>query len=354
MTIVSRYIFKHIATMVGLVLLILASMEIFIRFFNELGDIGGGNYTAFRAFVYVLFHMPSQVYMFIPIASLIGGLMGLGLMATHRELVVLRASGQSVMQIMVMVLKATLILVIVVSFVGEVLAPKASHFAENLKAQSLSGGQATRTSEGIWLRDNDNFIHIGHALPGGRLENISRYMFNAKHQLVLSSYAKYAQYKEGRWDMFDVKEYILSEDSVQTRTYDVRDWGLSVMPSLISVTSVDPSEMSLVTLYHYIQEQEENRSQAGRYELSFWQRIYQPLATLVMMMLAIPFVFGPLRSATMGFRLLIGVACGFGFYLLNQFFGPISLVYQFPTAIMALLPTLLFGLIATLMLKRVK
>jgi len=80
-----------------------------------------------------------------------------------------------------------------------------------------------------------------------------------------------------------------------------------------------------------------------RIEFDFWQRLFQPLATLVMICLAVPFIFGPLRTGTMGLRILSGVIVGFGFYILNQFFGPFSMVYQFPPLLAAGLPTLLFA-----------
>ena len=73
-----------------------------------------------------------------------------------------------------------------------------------------------------------------------------------------------------------------------------------------------------------------------------------------MMLLAIPFIFGPLREVSMGVRMVSGVAVGFCFYLLNQFFGPISLVYQFSPILAALLPTLVFAGVGGLLMWRVR
>ncbi|MCK1890503.1 LptF/LptG family permease, partial [Legionella pneumophila] len=50
--------------------------------------------------------MPYQVYLFFPIASLLGCLVGLGVLANHSELVVMRAAGISIGQITGAVLKA--------------------------------------------------------------------------------------------------------------------------------------------------------------------------------------------------------------------------------------------------------
>jgi lipopolysaccharide export system permease protein len=71
-----------------------------------------------------------------------------------------------------------------------------------------------------------------------------------------------------------------------------------------------------------------------------------------MIILAVPFVFGPLRSVTMGLRMVIGIVLGFCFYILNQFVGPISIVYQIPPIIAAFFPTFLFALIGVFLVRR--
>jgi lipopolysaccharide export system permease protein len=76
----------------------------------------------------------------------------------------------------------------------------------------------------------------------------------------------------------------------------------------------------------------------------------QPFATLVMIFLAIPFIFGPLRSVSMGLRIMAGVIVGFGFYILNQFLGPMSQVYQIPAVVAALVPTMVFAMLGAFLL----
>ena len=71
-----------------------------------------------------------------------------------------------------------------------------------------------------------------------------------------------------------------------------------------------------------------------------------------MMMLAIPFVFGSLRSISLGSRLLMGLGVGFSFYLLNQFFVPLSTVFQLSPLFAAMLPTVLFALLGYVLMRR--
>ena len=75
---------------------------------------------------------------------------------------------------------------------------------------------------------------------------------------------------------------------------------------------------------------------------------------LVMMFLSVPVIFGSLRTVTMGARLVIAIVIGFSFYLLNQFFGPFSLLYQLPPVLAASLPSLLFASLAVYLLRQVR
>jgi lipopolysaccharide export system permease protein len=88
--------------------------------------------------------------------------------------------------------------------------------------------------------------------------------------------------------------------------------------------------------------------------LAFWQKLLAPLATVVMMVLAIPFVFGQQRSGGMGARLFMGIVLGLAFFVVSRGFGYFGLLYGIPAVIGAALPTLLFFGLALVMLRRVR
>ena len=112
--------------------------------------------------------------------------------------------------------------------------------------------------------------------------------------------------------------------------------------------------MTLLGLHTYVNYLKANGLRATNYQLSFWKRIFQPFATLVMIFLAVPFIFGPLRTVTMGMRILAGISVGFCFYILNQFFGPLSTLFQISPIIGACLPTIVFIFAGFWLLARVR
>jgi lipopolysaccharide export system permease protein len=118
----------------------------------------------------------------------------------------------------------------------------------------------------------------------------------------------------------------------------------------LGISNVQADQLSLAKLYAYIRYRQQNNLGAGMYEFAFWKRLLQPLATLVMIFLAVPFIFGPLRTVSMGLRVVTGVIVGFSFYILNQFFAPISQVYQIPAVLAAALPTVAFAILGAFLL----
>lgn len=354
MTIISRYIAKTVLSAIGLVTFVLIALEMFILFVGELDNLGQGDYTLGAAFYYILLQMPYQVYLFFPVATLLGSLIGLGTLASSSELIAIRTAGATVFQIIMAVLKAALVLIILVSIFGETVMPKWVHMSSDRKAILRSGTQALETSYGIWLRSGDNFIHINNILPGYHLKNVEQYQFDKNHQLILSRSIQYLHYENKHWVMSGVKESQLLPEQVKITQIDKGIWDVALSPGLLALTNVEPEEMNLRELYHYIQIEHKEHQAVGSYELAYWQRWFQPIVSCVMVFLAIPFIFGPLRESSMGSRILSGTMLGFGFHMLNKFFGSASLVYQFSPIIGAAAPTLVFTAIAFFMMRRVR
>lgn len=354
MKIMSRYIAKTVLSAIGLVTLVLVGLEAFILFVAELDNLGQGNYTLSSAFFFVFLQMPYQVYLFFPVATLLGSLIGLGTLASSSELIAIRTAGATVFQIVMAVLRAAIIVIAIVSIFGETLMPQWVHMSLNRKAIQTSGNQAVQTPYGIWLRNGDNFIHINKILPGYRLEHVEQYQLNKTHQLILSRVIDMLEYEKGHWLMTGAKESQFSSKQVKTRELAQGVWDVALSPGLLALTNVEPYEMNLRELSRYIEIEKKEHQSIQRYELAYWQRWFQPIVSCVMVFLAIPFIFGPLRESSMGSRIVIGTLFGFGFHMLNKFFGSASLVYQFSPIIGAAGPAIVFSALAFFMMRRVK
>ncbi len=354
MILLDRYIAKSVLSAIALVTFMLVGLQIFILLVHELGDIGKANYGIAEALKFVLLLMPYQVYLFFPMASLMGCLIGLGIMANHRELVVMRAAGMSIWQVTLAVLKAAMLVIILVTAIGETIVPKLASIANDQKIQALSSGQALRTSTGVWLRYKNDFITVGTILPDNRLLDVFQFRFDAGYHLRLARKIERIEYFHGVWHAYGVAETRLQDDKTEALHIPEMQWDVLIQPSILRVGGSEPDEMSLVQLYQYLRAQKRSQQNTINFQLAYWQRLIQPLTTLVMMVLSIPFIFGPLRSSTMGSKLMVGAAVGFGFHMLNHFFGPVCEVLQWPPVVAGLGPTAIFAVLGLYLMRKAR
>lgn len=343
--IINRYIAKHIVLATLFVILVVAGLSFFITLLGELKEIGIGDYGFKEALLYVVMRLPYTVYQFFPMLVLVGGMIGLSILATHRELIVMRASGFSVFQVVRAVFIAALVLVFFATLLGEWVAPHANFFADKRKDNLQNSGQVVATATGVWMHEGNNFLHIDRVIGLKHLEGVTRYEFNNQHQLLAAYFAKKLDYENKTWQLHDLVKTTFSEDHAVSESVPQGTWNLALNPALLNVGIILPEEMTLRTLWRYAEHLVENHSQASDFQFEFWKRLFQPFTTFVMILLAIPFVFGSPRSVTMGLRILLGVLVGFAFYMLNALFGQLSVVFQLPPFVAAILPTVLFGMV---------
>ncbi len=106
--------------------------------------------------------------------------------------------------------------------------------------------------------------------------------------------------------------------------------------------SLKPESLSISGLADYVGFLKETGQDPKRFEITFWRKVFQPISMAVMMLLAISFIFGPLRSSTMGAKIVIGILAGFVFYVSDIVFGNLSLVFSWlPVPVGALIPSLI-------------
>ncbi|MDX2345553.1 MAG: LPS export ABC transporter permease LptG [Legionella sp.] len=353
MRLLDKYIAKTVLSSIALVTLMLTGLQLFILFVNELDDLGRGQYHIKQALSVMLLQVPGEVYLFFPVACLLGALMGLGNLASHRELIVMQASGMSIKRITWAVLKASVLVVVFVAVLGEVFAPRFLAMANEKRWEAMNNGQAMQTLHGVWFKDKNNFIVIGEAVSNKKLQNIEQFSFDDQHHLQFARSVERLVQKQGEWRAYGIKETLFQGNQTKTRELDSMPWDIPLDMVTLRVGSKQPDELDFLALRNYVKSKN-GHGLFFHYKLAYWQRLVQPFTTAVMMVLAIPFVFGPLRSSTMGSKLLLGASVGFGFHLANRFFGPLADVLHWPPELAAVLPTAVFALIGLYWMGRVR
>lgn len=341
MKLVDRYVIKHVFLSLALVLFILTGLQAFILFVSQLGDIGKADFSILSALIFVGLQLPSQVYLFFPMASLLGCLIGLSVMGGHHELVVLRAAGMSIAQITFAVFKMAIVLILGMSLLGEMILPKLFCWSHDYKDQMLRGGQSLQTTKGLWLHTAQDILMIGNIVSLHNLQQIEQFHFDSDRNLIFVRRIQELKQHEGQWRASSwVQTNLLPSKTTVEQAQDV-PWDVDLDPRLLHVSQREADEMTFPELHQFLKVQKSTKQNVRNYELGYWQRLISPFTTMVMMLLAIPFVFGPLRTSSMGSKLMYGALVGFSFYIFNRFFGALSQIYQFPSFWAAIVPTAL-------------
>lgn len=353
MTVLQRYIATTILSSTLLVLLVLLGLYTFMDFIAELEDLGKGHYQLAEIFSYIALSMPKRIYELLPIAALLGSVLGLGNLASQSELVAMRAAGISVQQINKAVMIVAVFLMIIAVFIGEVLRPPAEQKARELQSAAQTGTVGSRSDHGFWTRDGLHFNHIRQILPDGRFAGISIYEFDSQNRLRIVITAKEARYNDDSWTLTDVIQSTIDEKGVQVRAVEYANWQSQLNPGMANIVVVPPEFLPVWNLMKYISYLEDNYQQADQYKMAFWMKIMMPISSAVMVFLAVPFIFGPLRSAPVGGRILAGSLAGVGFHLFNQSFQHIGLVFGVLPWLSAAFPTLAFAVLGWYLMKKI-
>ncbi len=354
MKILDRYITTSVITGALLVLMALFCIETFVSLTGQLSDIGQGHYTVGAAFQYVLLMSPFILYELFPIAALLGSLVGLGGLASTHQLIAMRAAGYSMGKIIFSVIKAALILLVLMMLVGETLAPQWANKAIEIKNKALNQSSVAENNQGSWFKDQNKFVHVELVKSDTDLQNIIQYDFEADGELRSIQSSKTGELGNGVWHLQNSLMTHFTKNRVITNSVVNLPFEIQIERRLILFDKNILNFESMVDLYrsyHY-------RYHAGlsytQLELSFWQRLFQPLTVIVMIFLGVPLAFGSLRTWDMSSRLLVGGLLGFGFYIINQFVSRLSIAIQMPPILAALLPTLLFALLSLFLFQRSK
>lgn len=352
MNILDRYIGWNIISATLTVLAVLVAVFTFFAFIDQLEDVGRGNYGLAGVLVFVLFTMPKIAYELFPMAALIGCLIGFGAMMRNGELAVIRCVGVPKARVVYAVVKAALLLLAFAMLNGEFLAPPAERFAKDYRSIAINDRVTFKSENGFWARDGNSYINIREILPGDQLRDVYIYEFDAANRLRLSTYAEFARYAGREWVLQNISQTVLGEDGLERRTLPEAAWDSILKPDLLQMVTIDPDSLSIWNLLKYSRFLRNNGQNAQRYEHVMWLKLTYPLASIVMVVLAVPMVLRASRSVTVGQRVLVGALIGLGFHLLNQAAGHLGVVYEIPPFLSATGPALLMTGVAAWLLAR--
>jgi len=346
-----NYVMRTVGGATLLVMVVVLSLDLIFAFIAELDD-AKAQYQTPQALLYVLMTVPRRIYDYLPLGAFMGCLVGLGAMASSSELTVIRAAGVSIRRIVWSAMKPTLVVVIIGLMIGEYVAPPLERMAQSQKAIAQGASHNIASSGGIWHREGDTFIHLNAVEPNGVLHGVSLFEFSDRRAMEKATFAARAIYQGDHWLLQNVRTTHFGDVATEREARRQVRWDTGLSPQVLSVLIVKPENLSVTGLFTYASYLDEQELNAANYWLAFWKKVLMPVGTAVMVLVAISFIFGPLRSVTMGFRVFTGLIVGLLFKYMQDLLGPMSLVFGFNPVIAVLVPIAISAVVGALLMRR--
>jgi len=351
---VDRYLSRTVLLGVMVALLALVGMAFLLTVLSQLHNIGSGGFTARTAFAYAALTMPQTAYDMLPVATLIGAVFALGSLAAHGELVMLRASGASLLRLARALSWAGVLLAIAAVVLGEFVAPPAKRVAETLRVQKLYSQINAVGPGGVWLRAGQDIVHVLKVDNPTHLADVDVFTLGPKATITEVRHAAEATYAGGGWTLHKVRGVHLDAARVTRIETAEQPWPDFVEPATFRTLVVSPENLSWRGLLDYLGYLRANHMATARYEIAFWHKVSVPVAVWLMVLLALPFALGRMRSTGAGQRLALGVVIGLVYYLVDQTMLEAGQAFHMQPLASACAPTVLLALATLAVMRRVR
>ncbi len=354
-SILSRYLARAVigyTLLVVAVLLILSGLYLFV---SQQDHIGTGTFGVDDAFVFALLNLPKYAFDLLPIAALIGSLLALGNLARSLELVIIRAAGVSTLRIGLWVGSAGLVLMVITAVIGEFIAPPLEQYARQMKMFERFQDVSMTGNQSAWAKDGSSIVSVRQQSADNRYGGVYVFKFDERRRLTSMGHASSASIgADSKWRLDNFRQSIIERDRVipsQTRRAEI-DTTLS--PEFLGLAVFDPDSLPVRGLYGYIKHLRANGLEARSYETAFWARIARTVAVAIIVVLAVPFAFGPMRSTGTGARTVIGIMIGVVFLLLAKMLESGGAVFEVHPFVIGWGPTILLTIVTFIAVARVK
>lgn len=378
--VLSRYVkLNALLAIIGAVIGLWA-LQLVFSYLSELDSLDD-SYTMSEAIKYIFYRSPYFLEQFIPTGALLGAVIGLGLLANKSELVVMRAAGVSVYRIVGWVLQPALIFVLLALAINQFVLPQSNQLAKEINdADSRSLVTSVRgywtvqprfesTEDGSTKPDGSDILYIDYADVKGNIGEVKRWHLDNNGNLQTAIHAEGGQYI-GRepldttssklseqyryeWQLNNMTKLNINQGFESSQAISPSDTlSLPFAPESVYLLTRKAEDLSLTQLLAHRQFMRQQDQRSLSHELAFWQKLLSPLSILSLVIVACSFVFGSLRTHSLGLRIVVALLFGLLFSYVQDLVGFVSLATGFSPMLMVLLPIIGSAILGGYLLKR--
>jgi len=351
--IIYRYIASQVLIGMVIATAILLPLFSFFDLLDQLDDVGKGTYRTQDAFLYTFMLLPRRFIQIAPFIALIGTVAALGKLAVNSELIALRVAGISPSRISLAPFSVGLLLILTIVILEQFIAPQLQQKAISNRAVALNQSAELGRGLGIWTRNEQNILRIGHMLHARKAADIEIMHMNEAGFLFAHTQAEYADIiSNDSWALTNVTVRTFTDNQIHSTSAHSARWASFLNPEDISTLTKPPESLSPIELLRHVDFLHSTGQDADSYALALWRKVGSAFMTIAMLLISIPFVFGSIRTG-LGNKLVFATIIGIAVYLTDQIIANAGLILGLNPVFVALAPSILLILIANLWLRRV-
>lgn len=333
---------------------ILVALFSLLELMSQLDDVGKGNYQVNDVLLFIGLTLPRRMLELMPISTLLGSVVALGILADHNELLAMQASGLSVRRICWSVFAAGTILILLTAMLAEIVVPPLDQLARKKRALAVSGSGFTLTKQGFWARRNSTYIHVGKTHSGGIATDLNIFETDKTGRLEKYIHAREANIQDNnQWVLRAITRKTFTDQGITTTHLPSLRLDSFLSSDQIEVLEIPADSLSSSDLYRYAGAMRASGQNADRYLLALWRKLGVPLTTGAMVLLSLPFIFGSTRRVSAGKRIMLGSFVGIVFYFADQVIVYLGLLLRLNPMIVALTPVILISGLALWKLRQI-
>ncbi|HKJ86985.1 MAG TPA: LptF/LptG family permease, partial [Gammaproteobacteria bacterium] len=288
---VDRFLIGGFFARSGLMLFMLTGIYLLSETLNYSGKLGKGGFGAPDLALYLALRVPGIIVEMAPFGVLLGTLVLLGELARYAELTALRAGGVSLPRIARPMLFGGVVIAGIAFVLNDSVAGQLNYMADRFLHEKVDGGHQGRwlPGGGIWFKDGKWVVSARRvARSGTELRGVHLFRRGDGGILREMVEAKRMVYAGGNWRLRHV-EGISTKDLLPRQEGDLVV-PFRIRPTVLADLGKSPERMPFAQLWTYVGQLKAQGQPVRDLTFSLWQKVTMPLACIVMVMVAAPFV----------------------------------------------------------------
>lgn len=368
MLIITRYLLKQFAKTWLLALFGFLSLYLVVDFVEKADKFLSSDLPASLVALYFLAQLPQIIYLMAPVASLVGVLVCLGLLARGSEIVAMKAAGLSMWRLSRSFIGAGIFIALGMFFLNNFVTPHTMAITNDIwKIKVKAGMEEAPPVEDVWLRQQGVIQYIReYNDKKSTFKNVELYFFNGDFRLERRLIAETGFWRDGRLTLHKVidKQYqapgiLISEPGADSRENAVwgRFFSLEEKPELVLENWSAPpkglgrlseysNEMSIWQLRDLIGRLKAEGFDPVRQEVDYYLKYSFIFVSLIMIIIGLPLALWKEKGGGIALGIALGLGLSFIYLMLQGLARSFGYSGLLPPIAAAWLPNLIFVMLA--------